>query len=102
MSYGGCVGYARFSTGAHKPHALRPNQMQVLTNVPLSSYGVSTFTLWGQTFTLWVHPHQAALRPNQMQVFKNVQLSFYGVRTFTLCCQTFTLWVHPHTGRVLR
>src|ERR1017187_7503295 len=56
MSYVGCVGCARFSPGAHKPHALRANQQQVFKNVRLSLYGVSTFTLWGQTFTLWVPP----------------------------------------------
>jgi hypothetical protein len=51
------AGYARFSAGAHKLHALRPNQLQVLTNVQLSLYGVATLILWGQTFTLWVCPH---------------------------------------------
>jgi hypothetical protein len=28
-----------------KPHAPRPNQQQVLTNVQILSYGISTFTL---------------------------------------------------------
>jgi len=32
--------------------------MQVFKNMRLSSYAVSTFTLWGQTFTLWVNPQQ--------------------------------------------
>src|ERR1035438_2177682 len=71
-----------FRPGHHLLRTPRPNQLQVFKNVWLSFYGVPTFTLWGQTFTLWVHP-QRKTQP------KKFPLRAYRFRVL----QSVTLWM---------